>query len=172
MAFINFDATNIEPSSEYQPLPVGEYAVVITESNMQATKAGTGEYIKLKFEVIEGTFKGRTLFSNLNINNTNQTAVEIAMRDLSAICRAVNRMQITDTSQLHNQPLTVKVGLEPSNKGDGSFNNVIKAYSAYGKTLAAPVAQPQPMPQATQPSYQAPVQTAQANDANTPPWMK
>jgi hypothetical protein len=79
-------------------------------------------------------------------------------------------MQITDTSQLHNQPLTVKVGLEPSNKGDGSFNNVIKAYSAYGKTLAAPVAQPQPMPQATQPAYQAPVQTAPASD--TPPWMK
>lgn len=156
MAFINFNAAEVKPSEEFTPIPVGEYAAVITESESKRTKAGNGSFISLKFEIIEGQYKGRTVFSNLNVDNPNQQAVEIAMRDLSSICRAVNRMQITDTAQLHNQTLVIKVALEP--RQDGTMGNVIKAYKPYGNALAQPTTTTAP--------------TQQTVDDTKPAWMR
>ena len=64
--------------SQYEPVPVGDYVCMITESEMKETKAGTGKYIQMNVEIVEGEYQGRKLIERLNIQNPNQKAVEIA----------------------------------------------------------------------------------------------
>ena len=83
-----FDAATIEPRKNFEPIPAGKYIAAITESEMKPNKAGTGSYLKLTFQVIEGTYKGRLLWARLNLNNPNATAVQIARESpvLAIIC--------------------------------------------------------------------------------------
>ena len=39
-----FDANEIEPTSDFEPIPAGKYVAVVSGSEMKITKAGTGEY--------------------------------------------------------------------------------------------------------------------------------
>jgi len=79
-----FDANQVEPSADFETLPAGKYEAVITESEMKPTKAGTGHYLQLTFQIIEGEFKNRFLWARLNLDNPNATAVQIARAELSA----------------------------------------------------------------------------------------
>ena len=42
-----FDANQVEPSDDLEPIPDGKYVAVITDSEMKPTKAGTGNYLQL-----------------------------------------------------------------------------------------------------------------------------
>src|SRR5262245_42411620 len=84
-----FDANQVEPSSDFEPIPAGKYLAVITGSEMKPTKADTGHFLKLTFQIIDGPYKGRNLWARLNLDNPNAIAVQIAQAELSAICRAV-----------------------------------------------------------------------------------
>src|SRR5262245_6505451 len=99
-----FDAAKVEPTNLLDPLPAGKYPAVITESEMKPNKAGTGSYLQLTFEVLDGAFKGRKLWSRLNLDNPNAQAVQIAKAELSALCRAVNVMAPNDSADLHDLP--------------------------------------------------------------------
>jgi len=126
MAAIDFNADEHEPRNSFDPLPAGKYKAVITESEEKPTKAGTGSYIQFTFEVLEGDYKGRKLWARLNLNNPNQTAVEIAKGDLSAMCKAAGVKVLKDTQQLHDLPMVVKVTAKKD--GDGEVRNEIKGY--------------------------------------------
>ena len=134
-----FNAEEVEPQGSFDPIPAGWYTCMITESEMKPTKNNTGEYLQLRLDVIEGEHENRVLFDRLNLNNPNQTAVEIAQRQLSAICRAVGVMQPKDSSDLHDKPLRVKVSIRPAGNGYDASNEV-KAYEAVqnGGGAAAP----------------------------------
>ena len=73
-----FDANQVEPSTDFDPLPAGKYLAVIAESEMKPNKAGTGHFLQLTFQVMEGPFKNRLLWARLNLDNPNATAVAIA----------------------------------------------------------------------------------------------
>jgi hypothetical protein len=129
MATLNFDATQVDPKAGFEPIPVGQYEVVITESEEKPNSKGTGTYHQFTFEVIDGEYKGRKLWARLNLNNPNQTAVDIARSELSAICRAVGVMKPIDSTDLHDLPLVIKVGMEK--RGDtGELQNKITGYVA------------------------------------------
>jgi len=129
MQLNGFDANSVEPQAEYVPLPAGWYKAVFTTSEEKPTKAQTGSYLQLGAEIIEGEHQGRKLIERLNLNNPNSTAVEIAQRTLSGICRAVGVMTPRDSSDLHDKPFMVKVAVKPA---DGQYNasNEIKEYAA------------------------------------------
>lgn len=128
MASLNgFNAAEVEPSKGFDPLPVGDYVAMIVDSEEKTTQAGTGTYIKLTVEIVDGEYKGRKLWENLNLNNPSAEAVAIAKATLSAICRAVGVLTPRDTVELHNIPMTVKIGLE-KRKDSGEMQNRIKAF--------------------------------------------
>jgi hypothetical protein len=133
-----FDANAVEPQQSMEPLPAGWYKCVITESEEKPTKAQTGSYLQMTLEVIEGDYHGRKVFERLNLNNPNQTAVEIAQRTLSSICRAINVMTPRNSSDLHDKPVMVKIAVKP---GDGQYgaSNDIKEY-AHPEKASAPAA--------------------------------
>lgn len=155
MANLNgFNAHNVEPRAAFEPLPEAKYIVIIADSVMKPNKAGTGSYLELKFELMEGQYKGRNVWSRLNLENLNPKAVEIAKAELSAICRAVEVMTPQDSAELHNRPLVIKVVCKAGE--DGQIRNEIKGYEKKG----APGA---PVNGAAQPV---------GAGASTPPWQR
>ncbi len=150
MANLNgFDANNVEPADELEPIPAGKYVAVITDSEMKPTKAGSGSYLQLTFQIVEGDFANRLFWVRLNLDNPNATAVEIARRELSAICRSVGVLVPTDSADLHNLPCCIHVRVKRRND-TGELQNEIKGYSKKD-AVAAPIAATQvASPQAVQ----------------------
>ena len=135
-----FNAQEVEPQSSFDPIPAGEYTAMITDSEMKPTKNGAGEYLQLVFDICDGEHEGRKVFARLNLNNPNQTAVEIAQRELSAICHAVGVLTPNDSSDLHDKPMTIKVKIRQSPGYDPQ--NEISAYKALGGSSGSGAAKP------------------------------
>mgnify|MGYP001444940316 CR=1 FL=1 len=57
-----FDATNIEPAKPFEVLPPGKYSTQIVKSETRVTKDGTGQYLWVESDVLDGPHKGRKLF--------------------------------------------------------------------------------------------------------------
>lgn len=185
MAQLNFNATLVQPNSgQPDPIPAGWYNVVMDQSEIKPTKDGTGAYLECRFNIVDGAFTGHKVYSRLNIHNSNQKAVDIAMGQLSAIAHAVNVLHVQDSSQLHNIPLKIKVKLraatadyEASNEVSSykNINEVVPSETAAAHQYSVntvPVGVPPQMPPQTapqmppqmpqQPWQQAPAQQAPA----------
>ncbi|NLW84508.1 MAG: DUF669 domain-containing protein [Phycisphaerae bacterium] len=132
----NFDANKVEPAADFDPIPAGQYVAVITDSQMKPTKNGTGEYLELTFQVIEGDYKNRLLWARLCLNHSKEITAKIARGHLAAICRAVGVLTPRDSAELHNLPLVVKVTLK-KRTDTGELTNEIKAFSARENRTAA-----------------------------------
>lgn len=129
MANLDFNANDVEPSNDYEPIPAGKYLAVITDSEMKPTKSGTGNYLQLAFQIIEGEYENRMLWVRLNLDNPNATAVQIARRELSAICRAIEVLTPGDSTDLHDLPVVIHVRVKRRND-TGELQNEIKGYSS------------------------------------------
>lgn len=145
----NFNANNVEPSRNFEPIPAGKYLAVITASEMKANKAGTGRYLELTFTIMDGEHKGRLLWGIYNLENPSDVAVKIAKSELADLCRAVGVMVPQDSMALHNLPLIIKVQCKKRKDNDEIVNSI----KGYAKREAGG-GQPQ-----------------QANTA-TPPWQR
>ena len=140
MALLNFDANEVAPSTGFDPIPAGKYVAVINDSGEKENKAGTGSYLQLEFEIIEGNYKGRRLWVRLNLQNQNPDAVRMARADLSAICHAVNVLKPNDSVELHNIPLVITVRCKKDKNTDEIVNEVrgYESRDAAHNPLAAP----------------------------------
>jgi hypothetical protein len=146
---LNFDASKIEVNDSYDVIPDNTIVnAVITSTEWKETKDKTGGYLSVKYEIIDGNHKGRVIFENLNLQNANQKAVEIAQATLAKICNSIGKIQVQNSEELHNIPLILKLGVNPAQNGYEPSNK-IKSYSSAGKS-ATPTAQTD----------------------NTPPWAK
>ncbi len=125
----NFNAEEVEPSSSFDPIPAGWYQAIISNSEMKATRDGYGEYLSLTLQIIEGQHENRLVFARLNLKNANDKAVDIARKDLAAICRAVGVMSPQASEQLHDIPLMIKVKVRPAS-GEYEASNDIGGYKA------------------------------------------
>jgi hypothetical protein len=122
-----FNANQVEPTGNFDPIPAGKYLAMITESELKPTKNGAGQYLQLTFQLLDGPHKGRLLWARLNLHNSNPTTVQIARAELSAICRAVGVMTPNDSVELHNLPLVITVRLK-KRSDTGELGNEIKGY--------------------------------------------
>lgn len=113
------------------PLPPGQYEVIITKSDIKATKAGTGEYIELEMQVVDGEHSGRRIWERLNVSNPNKQAEDIAKAALGAICMATGKLDMEDTEELHDIPFVVSLEID---RKDPERNRVM----GYGQADAAP----------------------------------
>ena len=143
----NFNANEVEPTSSFEPIPAGKYLAAITDSELKATKNGSGRYLQFTFTIIDGEYKNRVLWARLNLENPNATAVKIARAELSAICHATGVMTPRDSIELHNLPMVISVKCRK--RGDsGELDNEIAGYERK--------AQATPPPQASAASAPAP----------------
>lgn len=152
MSQFNFsisEAEAQETASWFDPLPAGWYDVVADEVSLSQNKAGTGAYIKVRFTVIGEKYRGRKVFTYINVQNQNAQAQEIGLANLRAFMVAIGLRNMTDVSQLANKPLQIRLRLKESRNG-GDENQV----NGYRAGQAAPQMQ---MPQ-VQMQMPAPVQ--------------
>ena len=161
----DFDASQVDPSSSMAADPnfTGWHKMIFGESEMKPTKDNTGQYLQLVADVIEGPYKGRKLWARLNLVNKSQQAVDIAYRELSAICHATGCMNVTDSQQLHNRPFLGNVEFEPQ-KGEYKAKNNLVGYKPAGAGPAA--TQAAPVTGTPAPSKQA------EEAAAVPPWQR
>ena len=140
-----FNAGEIEvQSASYGPVPSGTYEAIIVDTETKATKAGTGRYLELTFEITGPEHSGRRIWERLNLDNPNEKAVEIAQRTLAQICHAIGLLTPKQPEELENKPLKIVVGIE---EGTGQYGptNRIKAFDAMGKPAKAKKGQPVPL---------------------------
>lgn len=163
---LNFDATGVKPSSPNDPIPVGWYRMAIVASEKKKTNDGKGEYLKLEHQVLDGDFKGRKVWAQLNLQNPNETTVRIAQEQLSAICHSTGVLKVTNSAQLHNIPMLCKVSIKQSQGYEPQ--NEIKGWKA--DTGTAPASGT--IPAATAAAAAAAPPTAPPPAANAPAWAQ
>ncbi len=159
LAGYNFNAEEVEPSSSFDPIPAGWYTAIISASELKATRDGYGEYLSLTLQVIEGQYENRLVFARLNLKNANDKAVDIARKDLAAICRAVGVMSPQASEELHDIPLMIKVKVRAAS-GDYEASNDIGGYKAVEGANLTPAPKAASKPQTPPPA------------ATKKPWQK
>ena len=120
-----FNASEHEPTGDYDILPVGWYQAVIVESDIRPTKTGTGQRLNFQFQIVKpDSYANRRVFLGLNIKNDNAMAQEIAQKDLSKLCHACNKLNMSNTEDLHGIPLNIKLRVDQGNDQYEARNEV------------------------------------------------
>lgn len=149
--FAQFDATTVAQQDSFEVIPAGIYIAQATDSEIKPLKSGNGSALNFTFTVLDGQFTGRKLFARLNIQHTNKQAEDIAQKQLSQLCHAAGVLKVSDSSQLHNRPVKIKVSVRKDDSGQYGDQNEVKAFEAI-KNSAAPAGFAPPPPQQRAPA--------------------
>ncbi len=155
MAHFSFDASTVAPQAVTGPIPAGTYLAHCTESDVGPLKSGNGTGLKMTFEILDGQYKGRRVWENLNIQHTNEDTQRIAQSQLSALCHAVNVIKLEDTAALHFKPVKITVVVREA-QGQYQANNNIKGYESAGGATPAFAPASEAAPAAAAPASKAP----------------
>lgn len=85
-----FDARTVQPQQGVGAHPPGMFDFQITNTYLQVNKENTGAMLVVEFTTPAGRIENRY---NI-VHNTSPKAVEIAQKELSALCHAVNIHQV------------------------------------------------------------------------------
>ena len=124
--FVESDLPKSERS--YEPLPAGWYTATIGGAEVKATKAGTGEYFSIRYDVTGTTHQGRVVFGNLNIKNPPPAAAAIAYQQMGELMRAIGLGRVDDTDQFVGGQLQIKLDIRKSEQYKDS--NDVKAFKS------------------------------------------
>jgi len=165
-----FDAEGIEPQKSFEPLPVGKYECIVTNSDVKRTQDGGGSYIWLELTVCDnGPYHGRKIFTNITLTNSGpkaQQAMEIGQKQLSGLCHAAGKLKIEDTSELHDIPIVVDVKIKKDQSGQYGDKNEVRAFLKPGEQD-----KPKPPSNGSAPARQ-PAMSGASNGGGKPPWVK
>ena len=139
---------------DFEPIPAGWYTAAIAGAELKTTKAGTGNYIAVRFDITGPEQQGRVVFTNLNTRNPNPKAEEIGRAQLGDIMRATGIAKLEDTDQLLGGNLSIKVTV----KNDPTYGpgNEVKGFKAVDGSVP--------------PIAAAPAAVAPAASSAAPPW--
>lgn len=117
--------------NDFSPLPNGQYFVQVKGCDVKRNKAGTGEYLSVKFEVMNGDHVGRLFFDNITLSNPNKTAVNIGHQNLKKFALAIDEnanLNNIDEFFFMEKILVIDVRLKPAENGYHA-RNIVKGYS-------------------------------------------
>ena len=114
MAKFGFDFNDVQPDTRgnFDPLAPGEYVLKATACEEKETKAGTGSYLAVTFEVAEGQYAGRRVWMNFNIHNPSAKAQNIGRQQLVSWATAAGKPDASDSDALMDRKFTAKLGIE------------------------------------------------------------
>ena len=135
-----FDPSAQEASQAWEPLVPGWYNAYAEKEEIKPTRAGDGYILKLQFCVIDGPSRNRKVFTNINLSNPSEQCVKIGKADLTALTQSLNIPSLTDTVQLLNGAVQIRVIVKKD-------QNEIKGYKPIDQSQpATPVAPVAPVP--------------------------
>ena len=184
-----FDATQWNPEQGTQAHPIGKFAATISNTECRPTKDGNSGLFAVEFTTEAGRIEMR-----YNLWNTSsQQAVEIAHKQLSALCHATGVYRVDFSNEgaaLRNARCVIEVGeqvqsAEDRAAGKRAYVEVKRVYDQSGNEPGRPASTapqpagaptgmpsggPGPAPGGFQPQpQQAP---AQVPAGAAPPWQK
>lgn len=163
---MEFDVEDLpEGNGNFEPLPPGWYSATITRADLMCTKAGTGKFIKVRYDITGPTHEGRVVFGNINIENQNPIAEEIGRQNLGDLMRAAGLKKVRDTDQLIGANMKIKLSVKPAQDGYDAGNEVKGWKALDGGTMGAAMGSPKPAAAKSE-------RTAPASGGANPPWRK
>lgn len=139
MANFNYQVTEqVQTTSEndFSPIPAGKYSVYIEDISINETRAGTGQYLRIKLRVADGQpYANRIIWTYINFQNTNPVAERIGQQRLNQLLLSCGLHVIQDTDELLNREVLAQVVVREASNGYEASNDV-KAF--YKKEVGAP----------------------------------
>lgn len=121
----------------YEPIPNGTYYFQITSVEDRPTQAGTGMYVLIIFECLDDAYKGQTVRGRYNLSNPNQTAVNIARKEIKALGDALGIVP-TGPEVLVGKTLKLEVLVEQRSDNPAKMQNKINRYLPSGSAPPNP----------------------------------
>lgn len=149
MQITNFDATSVAPSQSTGAHIPGTFPFIVGNTYGQENKAKDGGMLVVQFTTQHGS-----ILNYYNIFNKSEKAVEIAKKELSALCHAVGVFKLSFENmpmdqwarELRNARGVVEIGPQTGNE---AFMEVKKVFDSAGNEPGkGPAAAPQPAAQA------------------------
>jgi hypothetical protein len=131
---------NLAGGRTSEPLPVGEYSLVITECTSKLTSTGKN-MLSLKAVVDGGPHNNRPVWDNLVISPDNETAMRIFFGKMGALGLQDYLLQNPGLEELASAMLNRRfIGKLGTSEYRGKTRNEITAYKPYLAATAAPAA--------------------------------
>lgn len=144
MAQLTFDSSQYNPEQGVGQLSVGRHLVVIEKDEIKKANGSNGGYLQFDLKGVNQS-QGETGAYRLNLfaaGENAQKTIEIASRQLSAVCHAVGVPGLNgDTSVLWNLPFMVEVayqkGHNPKTDGEDAkgYTEIKRVYYADGSEI-------------------------------------
>lgn len=165
-----FDVDSVEAQVDY--VPPGKYPALIESAELNRTKSQTGYYIKLMLSILDGPHKNRKLFVNINIVNPNQQCVDIGLRTLASLGKALGVKCIKNLDQVLNQTVVAHARVRNEQNEVNSFSSGGSNAIQFRPPGATPVSAA-PAPHTASPTGEAlSVAPASKPQSSQPPWQR
>jgi len=141
-AWKDFVPENEGELDSFDPVPQGQYRVMITQSEQKNNSKGTGTILEIFHEIIEGEYKGKRIRNVINLDNPNLTSVEIGRKQLADLCRKISVTRPQGPQDLLNKVVIVDTDVESykDSNGNEKFSNRVKSYIESSGTVTPPPA--------------------------------
>ena len=153
MSGFGFSANDVDYSNmgsqdgKFDPLPDGEYTVIVARLEPSPTKRG-GVMWKVGYQVVDGRYKNRYIWENLNVECPGSAKAEnIARAKILDICWALGYEDATEPSNLLNKPFTGVVkskrdDYQSDKQGEDVFENTLRVKNSRPRNAKAAAPQP------------------------------
>ena len=136
---LDLTKTQAESSSIFSSVPAGTYTVVLAHSQFKETASG-GAGLTVGYMIEEGDETGKMISDFINIQNSNEKAVEIGMARIKRIMEVQGRSNFklaTDEDLINGIKFQIEVTVEEGEyNGKPTENNRVKKIMAPETTSA------------------------------------
>jgi Protein of unknown function (DUF669) len=160
-----FNADDYQPLSEWQPLPAGSYVMQAFAAELKPTRAGTGEFLEVQFEVMEGEHASRKHYERFNLTNANAQAQEIGRRQFADFMRACGVTGTQESDDLLFIPVRAEVKVKQRKDDPTRYDNEVRYFPL--NEGSAPAQKPQGAPQTPTQRRAAATTAARPSTAST-----
>lgn len=147
-----FDARTVQPNQGGGAHPVGMFDFVISHTYLQDTKDKSGAMLVVEFTSPAGKIENR-----YNVVNKSPQAMEIAQKELSALCHAVNIFQVAFPKNPDGSPVYNMAGhslrggrgrmeIVPQTDREGKPNGYVEIKKIFDSQGNEPGKAPSPAP--------------------------
>ena len=146
--------------------PAGRYVVEIKEMHSKRAKNDSCDTLSFKFEVIDGEYKGKVMWSRLNLNHTNGDN-QWAEDKIDSLCYALKIPEWNEHNYkalCYNKPILLDVYMGKEFNGKTPYE--MSHFEQVSQGRPAPLPPQQPAPPAQQQQQQQPPQQ-QVMNTNT-----
>ena len=122
----------------YAPLAEGWYTAIISNVELKDTKAGTGKYLSVRYDITGPTSQGRVVFANITVVNPSEKAEKIGREQIGKIMSILKLKEAGNSDVFVGHAIGIKLSIRRSEEwGD---RNEVREYKPadFGEFKATP----------------------------------